>query len=92
MAIRYILWPFGTFFPVLVYCTEENLAALQETRKKYSTPVEEYFFTRAKKVKSETENKVSARFRAANQGCQMVYFQTKNPNLGKICSALEWKM
>jgi hypothetical protein len=22
----------------------------------------------------------------------MVYFQTKNPNLGKFCSALDWKM
>jgi hypothetical protein len=27
-----------------------------------------------------------------NQGCQMVYFQTKNHNLGKIRRALEWKM
>jgi hypothetical protein len=27
-----------------------------------------------------------------NQGCQMVYFQTKNPNLGKFWMALEWKM
>jgi hypothetical protein len=26
------------------------------------------------------------------QGCQMVYFQTKNPNLGKIWKALEWRM
>jgi hypothetical protein len=26
------------------------------------------------------------------QGCQMVYFQTKNPNLGKFLMALEWKM
>jgi hypothetical protein len=25
------------------------------------------------------------------QGCQMVYFQTKNPNLGKFGRALEWK-
>jgi hypothetical protein len=23
--------------------------------------------------------------------CQMVYFQTQNPNLGKFCRALEWK-
>jgi hypothetical protein len=29
---------------------------------------------------------------ASKQGCQMVYFQTKNPNLGKFCRALEWKM
>jgi hypothetical protein len=27
-----------------------------------------------------------------NQGCQMVYFRTKNPNLGKLWRALEWKM
>jgi hypothetical protein len=26
------------------------------------------------------------------QGCQMVYFQTKTPNLGKFWRALEWKM
>jgi hypothetical protein len=26
------------------------------------------------------------------QGCQMVYFQTKNPNLGKFWRALEWAL
>jgi hypothetical protein len=26
------------------------------------------------------------------QGCQMVYFQTKNPTLGKFWRALDWKM
>jgi hypothetical protein len=26
------------------------------------------------------------------QGCQMVYFQTKNPDFCKIWMALEWKM
>jgi hypothetical protein len=26
------------------------------------------------------------------QGCQMVYFQTKNPNLGKFWRTLDWKM
>jgi hypothetical protein len=25
------------------------------------------------------------------QGCQMVYFQTKDPNLGKFGRALQWK-
>jgi hypothetical protein len=25
------------------------------------------------------------------QGCQMAYFQTKNPNLGKFWSVLQWK-
>jgi hypothetical protein len=28
----------------------------------------------------------------AVQGCQMVCFQTKNPNLGKFWRALGWKM
>jgi hypothetical protein len=27
-----------------------------------------------------------------DQGCQMVYFQTKNPNLCKFWSALDWRM
>jgi hypothetical protein len=26
------------------------------------------------------------------QGCQMVYFKTKNPKLGTYCMAWEWKM
>jgi hypothetical protein len=31
-------------------------------------------------------------FARCHQGCQMVCFQTKNPNLGKFWRALEWKM
>jgi hypothetical protein len=27
-----------------------------------------------------------------SQGCQMVYFQTENPNLGKFWRALDWKL
>jgi hypothetical protein len=30
-------------------------------------------------------------FLSYRQGCQMVSFQTKNPNLGKFWRALEWK-
>jgi hypothetical protein len=26
------------------------------------------------------------------QGCQMAYFQTKNPTLGKFWRVLQWKM
>jgi hypothetical protein len=26
------------------------------------------------------------------QGCQMVYFKTKNPYLGKFWKALDWKL
>jgi hypothetical protein len=29
-------------------------------------------------------------FRIESQGCQMVYFQTQNPNLGKFFRAVEW--
>jgi hypothetical protein len=32
VAIWYILWLFGIFFPVLVHCTDENLAALQQQK------------------------------------------------------------
>jgi hypothetical protein len=27
-----------------------------------------------------------------HQGCQMVYFQAKNPNLGKFWRVVKWKM
>jgi hypothetical protein len=30
MALWYILWSFGLFFPVLVYCNKRNLATLFE--------------------------------------------------------------
>jgi hypothetical protein len=26
------------------------------------------------------------------KGCQMAYFQTQSPNLGKFCWVLQWKM
>jgi hypothetical protein len=32
------------------------------------------------------------RYLLLQQGCQMVYFQTKNPNLGKFSSVLYWTM
>jgi hypothetical protein len=30
--------------------------------------------------------------KTAQQGCQMVYFRTKNRNLGKFWRTLQWKM
>jgi hypothetical protein len=33
-----------------------------------------------------------AHFQPLDQGCQMVCFQTKNPNLGKFWRVLDWKM
>jgi hypothetical protein len=31
-------------------------------------------------------------YESLSQGCQMAYFHTKNPNLGKFWRALDWKM
>jgi hypothetical protein len=31
-------------------------------------------------------------FRYQRQGCQMAYFLTKNPNLGKSWRVLQWKL
>jgi hypothetical protein len=36
--------------------------------------------------------KVKNRENHADQGCQMVYFQTQNPNLDKFWRVLQWKM
>jgi hypothetical protein len=30
--------------------------------------------------------------KGVGQGCQMVYFQTKNPNLGTLLGVLQWKL
>jgi hypothetical protein len=43
--------------------------------------------------KPETlEESVTFIQKSSHQGCQMVCFRTKNPNLGKFWRALEWKM
>jgi hypothetical protein len=39
-----------------------------------------------------TNSVVTYILRVSKQGCQMVYFQTKNPNFGKILGALELEM
>jgi hypothetical protein len=39
-----------------------------------------------------TSRHALAQVSAPKQGCQMVYFQTKNPNLGTFWRALERKM
>jgi hypothetical protein len=41
---------------------------------------------------SYAKSKFMNQFHFQKQGCQMVYFQTKNPNLGKFWRALDWKM
>jgi hypothetical protein len=40
-------------------------------------------------IKSNFQTLVGSR---VPQGCQMVCFQTKNPNLGKFWRVLQWKM
>jgi hypothetical protein len=40
---------------------------------------------------SFTPGKFEPYFATMYQGCQMVCFQTKNPNLGKLWRALEWE-
>jgi hypothetical protein len=40
-------------------------------------------------VKQQTGEKDE---KSSDQGCQMVSFQTKNPNLGKFWRVLRWKM
>jgi hypothetical protein len=38
------------------------------------------------------ENSVTTNLEREDQGCQMAYFQTKNPNLSKFWSILQWKI
>jgi hypothetical protein len=74
-TIWYILWPFGTLFPLLVCCTKKNLATLLQT------------------VKASASNRLDfPRLVNPTQGCQMVYFQTKNPILGKFGRVLLWNI
>jgi hypothetical protein len=39
-----------------------------------------------------SDNYASGALDSGYQGCQMVYFQTENPNLGKFWRVLQWKM
>jgi hypothetical protein len=79
-----ILYIFGTFvyfvviwyiFRVLVYCTTKNLATLTKTTAAAA------IFPGANKL---TNSFLFLRWSCdrPRQGCQMVCFQTKNPNLG----------
>jgi hypothetical protein len=43
-------------------------------------------------IPQQRDNSTSESDWALGQSCQMVYFQAKNPNFGKIWRALEWKM
>jgi hypothetical protein len=41
---------------------------------------------------SSTFSRKNGQTRATEQGCQLVYFRTKNSNLGKIWWTLTWNM
>jgi hypothetical protein len=45
-----------------------------------------------KEKATESSKDQSTFFSLLEQGCQMVWFQNKNPNLGKLWSVLQWKM
>jgi hypothetical protein len=48
-----------------------------------------FFFCKSNESKFQTKETEKT---VAQQGCQMVSFQTKNPNFGKFSRALDWKM
>jgi hypothetical protein len=77
-----------------VACKESGLA-----RRKVFFAFEMFTFAFCSRINifaillsSEEADVASFADNATFQGCQMVCFQTKNPNLGKFWSALEWKM
>jgi hypothetical protein len=84
VAIWYILWSIGILFPVLVYCIQKNLATLLSTRhgSRCHGRVESW----RRMVMGQTSVGL------LHQGCQMVSFQTKNPNLVKFWRALDREM
>jgi hypothetical protein len=68
MAIWYILWSFGIFFPVLVFCTKKNLATLPERKKK-----SKHIFGMAPKFKFQIffAKTASAKFSVTSTGLPM---------------------
>jgi hypothetical protein len=97
VAIRYI-------FPVLLCCTKKNLATLRLCRKKlfflikfYARvfcwmKIEPLWIPSCTFYDDDTAERRSEMPSDDTSGCQMVYFQTKNPNLGKFGRVLQWKM
>jgi hypothetical protein len=78
----YILGSFSAFGAHVVYIfsnfgAENNMATLSAA----ATRLQLYIATQFGMRQHD--------FSSGNQGCQMVRFQTENPNLGKFCRALE---
>jgi hypothetical protein len=51
-----------------------------------------YFFPCVKSIDTLTHKVTECCSYFVEQGCQMVSFETKNPNLGKFWRALHWEM
>jgi hypothetical protein len=51
-----------------------------------------FFCRSAQQVRTGDAGQPTSKNLAYNQGCQMVCFQTKNPNLGRFWRTVDWKM
>jgi hypothetical protein len=87
-------------FLVLVFCSKKNLATLARQRKQnfdYFSLLKNlhYLFLRCDEkniTRLLTAIKTKKKsFGSLQQGCQMVYFQAKNPDLGTFWRVLQWK-
>jgi hypothetical protein len=69
----------------VVTCSKDAICSKAATRRKC-------FFLETHFSSKMSVGKVSISAADLGQGCQMVCFQTKNPNFGKFWRALDWKM
>jgi hypothetical protein len=82
---RYILSPFGNLVAVWYIFPRFGILCLEKS----GNPDVHHFF----RGKSSTKAKILVTLvDCPLLGCQMVYFQTKKPNLGKFWRALDWEM
>jgi hypothetical protein len=77
--------PMGENSPTLVTLVSVHIS---KTDPGANDPVLSFDATLALGARSPGHN-IDTLYTPFEQGCQMVYFQTKNPNLGKFWSALE---
>jgi hypothetical protein len=101
MTIQYFLCSFGTFFTVLVTCAKKTLAAPLLTKRADANFRNDNLFANTlflptnfsfRPMRIVLQGLKCLKLSHRDQGCQMVHFQTKNPNLGKFWRALEWEM
>jgi hypothetical protein len=86
------IWALGSFWKLL---KESIFGLLLPTRKSYVFTTNVLGNTLGDFLKKSSCHKLFTKKHAMaykQQGCQMVYLQTKNFNLGKFWRALEWKI